>query len=87
MAEICDFTYAFAKEKGLVVLRGEDRLTLGVREGADARSLIEARRALGVSFELKPLSLQEFEKELSNCLLYTSPSPRDATLSRMPSSA
>ena len=25
--------------------------------------------------------------DLSNCLLYTSPSPRDATLSRMPSSA
>ena len=25
--------------------------------------------------------------EISNCLLYTSPSPRDATLSRMPSSA
>ena len=24
---------------------------------------------------------------ISNCLLYTSPSPRDATLSRMPSSA
>ena len=26
-------------------------------------------------------------KEFSTCLLYTSPSPRDATLSRMPSSA
>ena len=26
-------------------------------------------------------------KSLYNCLLYTSPSPRDATLSRMPSSA
>ena len=25
--------------------------------------------------------------QLSDCLLYTSPSPRDATLSRMPSSA
>ena len=25
--------------------------------------------------------------EINNCLLYTSPSPRDATLSRMPSSA
>ena len=25
--------------------------------------------------------------QLNNCLLYTSPSPRDATLSRMPSSA
>ena len=33
---------------------------------------------------------QEDEKildELNSCLLYTSPSPRDATLSRMPSSA
>ena len=27
------------------------------------------------------------ETERKNCLLYTSPSPRDATLSRMPSSA
>ena len=29
----------------------------------------------------------EEEKQLIPCLLYTSPSPRDATLSRMPSSA
>ena len=28
-----------------------------------------------------------FEKHYTTCLLYTSPSPRDATLSRMPSSA
>ena len=28
-----------------------------------------------------------FEEQYKNCLLYTSPSPRDATLSRMPSSA
>ena len=27
------------------------------------------------------------DDQLRNCLLYTSPSPRDATLSRMPSSA
>jgi len=26
-------------------------------------------------------------RQLGDCLLYTSPSPRDATLSRMPSSA
>ena len=32
-----------------------------------------------------PLDLQFLAP--SNCLLYTSPSPRDATLSRMPSSA
>ena len=29
----------------------------------------------------------EFTGEFNDCLLYTSPSPRDATLSRMPSSA
>ena len=31
--------------------------------------------------------LQAFEGMCIACLLYTSPSPRDATLSRMPSSA
>ena len=30
---------------------------------------------------------QDFHRRLTTCLLYTSPSPRDATLSRMPSSA
>ena len=29
----------------------------------------------------------EFRDAVRDCLLYTSPSPRDATLSRMPSSA
>ena len=37
---------------------------------------------------LKKLSIDELEIQLlCTCLLYTSPSPRDATLSRMPSSA
>ena len=31
--------------------------------------------------------VQRTLKEYADCLLYTSPSPRDATLSRMPSSA
>ena len=31
--------------------------------------------------------IQECVDEVTDCLLYTSPSPRDATLSRMPSSA
>ena len=34
----------------------------------------------------KDIGVEEFQKPYS-CLLYTSPSPRDATLSRMPSSA
>ena len=33
-----------------------------------------------------PILLQE-DNKIRSCLLYTSPSPRDATLSRMPSSA
>ena len=32
-------------------------------------------------------ALDKIENKLKTCLLYTSPSPRDATLSRMPSSA
>ena len=32
-------------------------------------------------------SVSAVYNEFSSCLLYTSPSPRDATLSRMPSSA
>ena len=33
------------------------------------------------------LSAQCTDKNVNNCLLYTSPSPRDRTRSRMPSSA
>ena len=33
------------------------------------------------------LDLVELAEQVDTCLLYTSPSPRDATLSRMPSSA
>ena len=40
----------------------------------------------------KPLKVinaisEYYQQENSNCLLYTSPSPRDRSLSRMPSSA
>ena len=47
-------------------------------------------------YEVYPYSLREVEdiktevliyEDKKGCLLYTSPSPRDATLSRMPSSA
>ena len=39
--------------------------------------------------EIKSMSLEDGVKELKTvtCLLYTSPSPRDGLLSRMPSSA
>ena len=43
-------------------------------EGIDIKSAYEASDTGGLGF-------------IDTCLLYTSPSPRDATLSRMPSSA
>ena len=43
-----------------------------------------------LSFEEQPSAtdvLKAFEEQMEVCLLYTSPSPRDRTRSRMPSSA
>ena len=71
-----------------------------VLQTEDARAQHERRRAEGKSKRLTartlakhlPFSLSEAHLDLlaagdTACLLYTSPSPRDATLSRMPSSA
>ena len=35
----------------------------------------------------KKINIDELKKKIEDCLLYTSPSPRDRLLSRMPSSA
>ena len=57
------------------------------------------RKTYGYQFQMVQLIVRKTQKveaakeekqplnELQTCLLYTSPSPRDATLSRMPSSA
>ena len=61
-----------------------------VRAGAD---LVTLGKENGYEFTQEELAagwekLQESDEGLTEfCLLYTSPSPRDATLSRMPSSA
>ena len=39
------------------------------------------------TYKPETMTLESDEAEFYVCLLYTSPSPRDATLSRMPSSA
>ena len=45
------------------------------------------RKALGFSSAIVAILAATMFAQLYYCLLYTSPSPRDATLSRMPSSA
>ena len=48
---------------------------------------IEKPRAHSVFDEIKIIDKRENRSNLNNCLLYTSPSPRDRQKSRMPSSA
>ena len=51
-------------------------------------SMVELGRACGVSAQrISELELSENKPSAETCLLYTSPSPRDRTRSRMPSSA
>ena len=41
----------------------------------------------GATTDTKPVMMERSQVQLTTCLLYTSPSPRDRTRSRMPSSA
>ena len=65
-------------------LRAKDRAMRARRSiqpvGQRARGLLELRVKTGRRKELE-------RREAGGCLLYTSPSPRDGLLSRMPSSA
>lgn len=57
--------YGFAKRHGVIVLEAGERVRVGLREGADARALIEARRALGRPLEVEALSRSAFDRQLS----------------------
>ena len=56
-----------------------------LRAQADAANV--QRRAEQEVDKARKFALERFISELLPCLLYTSPSPRDRSLSRMPSSA
>ena len=66
-----------------------DELTIGISIAIGAiltYVVIQARRKIWYLETMNPRQHYELGKE-RNCLLYTSPSPRDRTRSRMPSSA
>ena len=71
-------------------LSGKTALITGSRKGigfAIARTLAQARANVIINGTADPEAAQSAVNELQDCLLYTSPSPRDGLLSRMPSSA
>ena len=52
-----------------------------------AGSFRKAAKELGIDRLTVSKRVKQFEETVNSCLLYTSPSPRDRTRSRMPSSA
>ena len=60
-----------------------------VRIGAEGQDVITMNDGLTIAHKKTSLlgGIATKVKNVISCLLYTSPSPRDATLSRMPSSA
>ena len=69
-------------------IKNSNQLKIGVEH---ERFLFEGQNKKRVSYETLKRLFENLKKSewspVFDCLLYTSPSPRDATLSRMPSSA
>ena len=76
----------------------EDKTTLAQKDVRFARTIQRLQRSVIAELEkigiihlftlgFRGDDLISFKLQLNNCLLYTSPSPRDRTRSRMPSSA
>jgi general secretion pathway protein E len=59
-------SYTFAREHGVILLSGEDAKVLGVRDQVSLPTLLEARRAIGEPFEIKPLADAEFDRRLAD---------------------
>ena len=66
---------------------GYDTLLKSVKESVDLddpeKLILHAEEITGIAIKLR----NTFSCQLNDCLLYTSPSPRDLSTSRMPSSA
>ena len=70
---------------GIIILP-QRQTALVAKQAATVDLLSGGRLRLGIGIGWNPVEYEALGEDFS-CLLYTSPSPRDATLSRMPSSA
>ena len=62
---LASLPYAFARRFGIVLLDGDENPVLALREGADPRALIEARRYLGRPFAVERVPAARFDSILS----------------------
>ena len=58
-----------------------------IRSWYELEEITERQERMITIYEKEIKQLEQVKAELKDCLLYTSPSPRDRTRSRMPSSA
>ena len=70
----------------IMELKGKRAIVTGCARGMGA-AIVRAYAAAGAHVIGMDLNDEEGERVVSDCLLYTSPSPRDYAASRMPSSA
>ena len=78
---LCEQTYD--KEMGQTV----KKIGTGVKVGAERKKTAPERRRMKAAGGGKMVPAKDYKARKDICLLYTSPSPRDGLLSRMPSSA
>ena len=63
------------------------KLSIGIKGDNTVDRRVGNNKITPISHEQATSPILTDRKDSTTCLLYTSPSPRDATLSRMPSSA
>ena len=81
--ELGEPTISGAKVEAELIKNGKNRTVLIFKK----RRRQNSRRKNGHRQKFTMVRISKIYSKDGNCLLYTSPSPRDATLSRMPSSA
>ena len=75
------------EESSICVVDGNGKIIREAKVASDPESLAVYFRKIGLAISRIGLEAGSLSQWLHDCLLYTSPSPRDVEESRMPSSA